>query len=157
MRTLQTVRVPVPLCRAAYRGAYAALRTYWFLRRPDIQGVKCLLTDGERVLLVRHTYGHRAWDLPGGAVRRGEPPEHTARREMHEELGVQIEDWRAIGQIRGHIDHRNDTMHCFHNELGPRALTLDRCELETAQWFPRTALPRDLGRFVTEILDLAGA
>ena len=157
MRTLGAVRVPVPLCRAAYRGAYAALRTYWFLRRPDIQGVKCVLTDGDRVLLVRHTYGHRAWDLPGGAVRRGEPPAATARREMHEELGVQIDDWRPIGEIRGHIDHRNDTMHCFHTELGPQPLTLDLCELDTAQWFPRSQLPRDLGRFVIEILDLAAA
>jgi 8-oxo-dGTP pyrophosphatase MutT (NUDIX family) len=157
MRTLQTVRVPVPLCRVAYRGAYAALTAYRFLRRPDIQGVKCVLTDGDRVLLVRHTYGHRAWDLPGGAVRRSEPPEQAASREMHEELGVHIDDWRSIGQIRGHIDHRNDTMYCFHTELGPQALTLDRCELETAQWFPRAELPRDLGRFVTEILDLARA
>jgi 8-oxo-dGTP diphosphatase len=149
------VRVPVPLCRAAYRGAYATLRAYWFLRRPDIQGVKCLLTDGDQVLLVRHTYGHRGWDLPGGAVRRGEPPERAASREMHEELGVEIDDWRAIGAIHGHIDHRNDTMHCFHAELGPRALTLDRCELQAAQWFSRTELPRALGRFVSQILDLA--
>jgi 8-oxo-dGTP pyrophosphatase MutT (NUDIX family) len=151
------VRVPVPLCRAAYRAAYATLRAYWFLRRPDIQGVKCVLTDAGSVLLVRHTYGQRVWDLPGGTVRRGEPPDRTASREMHEELGVRISDWRAIGQIHGHIDHRNDTMHCFHAELGPRALMLDRCELETAQWFPRADLPRDLGRFVTEILDMAGA
>jgi 8-oxo-dGTP pyrophosphatase MutT (NUDIX family) len=148
------VRVPVPICRAAYRGAYATLRAYWFIRRPDIQGVKCVLTDGERVLLVRHTYGHREWDLPGGAVRRGERPDRTASREMQEELGVQISDWQSLGEVRGRLDHRRDTMHCFHTELGPRELTLDRCELETAQWFPRAALPGELGRFVTEILAL---
>ena len=40
------------------------------------------------MLLVRHTYGPRAWDLPGGAIKRGEPPIDAARREMDEELGL---------------------------------------------------------------------
>jgi 8-oxo-dGTP diphosphatase len=149
------VRVPVPICRAAYRGAYAALRAYWFIRRPEIRGVKCLLTDGGQVLLVRHTYGRRCWDLPGGAVRRGEPPEAAAAREMHEELGVRISDWRPLGRITGYIEHRHDTMYIFQSELGPAELTIDRCELAVVRWFPRGDLPADLGRFVGDILALA--
>ena len=40
------------------RIAYAGLRTYWFLApAPSVVGVKCVLTDGDDVLLVRHTYG----------------------------------------------------------------------------------------------------
>lgn len=144
--------LPIPVCRAVYRSAYRALRVYWFVRRPDVQGVKCVLTDGERVLLVRHTYGHREWDLPGGAVRRNEPPHDTARREMQEELGVEVARFNDLGQLRARIDHRRDTMHLFHAELGAAPIAMDPCELERFAWFDRGALPAELGRFVTRIL-----
>jgi 8-oxo-dGTP pyrophosphatase MutT (NUDIX family) len=146
------VRVPIGVCRAGYRCAYQGLRAYWFLRRPDVRGVKCVLTDGERVLLVRHTYGNRAWDLPGGSVRRDEAPHDTARREMNEELGVEVARFDHLGQIRARIDFRRDTMQLFHVELGDRPITMDRCELAAAQWFAREALPSELGPFVTRIL-----
>jgi len=146
------MRLPVPVCRIAYRGAYAALRSYWFIRRPDVQGVKCVLTDGQNVLLVRHTYGHREWDLPGGAVRRNEPPVRAASREMQEELGVDVDAWTALGQLRARIDHRRDNMHCFQADIAGQPLRMDPCELAAVSWFPRAALPPDRGRFVTRIL-----
>ena len=54
--------------RLAYRIAAQLLRVLRPLVPIDWGGVKCVLTDGYRVLLVRHTYGSRLWDLPGGAV-----------------------------------------------------------------------------------------
>src|SRR5205807_4312661 len=123
------MRIPIPLRRMLYRSAYSALRGYWFVRRPEVQGVKCVLTDGDRVLLVRHTYGHREWDLPGGAVKRDEQPLSAARREMHEELGVRIEDWMSLGQVSASIDHRRDRLHCFQAELREPLITIDHGEL----------------------------
>ena len=67
----QFARLPVGLRRRAYRLAYALLCVYWFVRRPECHGVKCVLTDGALVLLVRHTYGPPLWDLPGGAIKSG--------------------------------------------------------------------------------------
>src|SRR5436305_8710278 len=77
-------KLPVPVRRLAYQGGYAGLRLYWLLTGPSTSGVKCVLTEGERVLLVRHTYGPREWDLPGGSIGAGESPEAAARREMNE-------------------------------------------------------------------------
>jgi 8-oxo-dGTP diphosphatase len=114
------------------------------------------LTDGDSVLLVRHTYGHRDWDLPGGAVRRGEAPHATATREMREELGVSIDGWTDLGQLRGRIDFRRDHMHLFHSELDGQPITMDRCELAAVRWFRRGELPPDLGRFVVQILSALG-
>ena len=144
--------MPTRVCRAAYRCAYHGLRFYWFILRPNVQGVKCVLTRGEQVLLVRHTYGHREWDFPGGTVRRSEPPHDTARREMHEELGVRIEQFNDFGQIRARVDYRRDTMHLYQAEIGERSLTIDPCELAEFRWFERQRLPGELGRFVTRIL-----
>ena len=146
------VRLPVPLLRLAYRSAYTAMRAYWFVLRPEVAGVKCVLLDGGRVLLVRHTYGDRAWDLPGGSVKRGELPVEAAHREMQEELGLQIERWIPLGRLLASMDHRRDTMHCFAAELQDEPITMDPGELDAVQWFPRRALPAELGRHVRRIL-----
>lgn len=148
------MHLPVPVRRFGYRSAYAALRVYWFLFRPTMSGVKCVLTDGDRVLLVRHTYGPRAWDLPGGSVKSGEAPVSAAQREMYEELGVSVDSWRLFGELRAVIDHRRDHVHLFQAELESPRLNIDRGELRAAGWFRRTELPR-VGRYTRQILALA--
>jgi 8-oxo-dGTP pyrophosphatase MutT (NUDIX family) len=147
-----SVRLPVPLMRLAYRSAYAALRGYWFVRRPAVAGVKCVLTDRDLVLLVKHTYGDRGWDLPGGSLKRGELPIEAARREMGEELGVVIDDWVPLGRLLASMHHRRDTMYCYRAELRNSDITVDRGELAAVRWFPRRELPADLGQNVRRIL-----
>jgi 8-oxo-dGTP diphosphatase len=142
----------VAIRRLGYRGAYLGLRVYWFLRRPEVRGVKCVITDGDRVLLVRHTYGSRSWDLPGGSIKRGEEPADAARREMHEELGVSIDNWRPLGMMSLSIDHRRDRLHCFQAELRAPRIEIDRGELADAGWFLRNALPAKTGRYTKPIL-----
>jgi 8-oxo-dGTP pyrophosphatase MutT (NUDIX family) len=146
------VRPPVPLLRFAYRAAHVAMRGYWFVRRPKVDGVKCVLTDGAQVLLVRHTYGDREWDLPGGSVRRGELPVNAARREMKEELGLTIEDWSSLGRMLARMHHRRDTLHCFQAELDDPSITMHPGELAAVKWFSRRQLPHDLGVNVRRIL-----
>jgi 8-oxo-dGTP pyrophosphatase MutT (NUDIX family) len=138
--------------RFAIRCAYAGLRTYWFLLRPQIAGVKCVVTHGDDVLLVRHTYGHRDWDLPGGSVKRRELPLDAARREMHEELGRRIEDWDALGELFVNADHHRDNLHLFRARLPDRRVDLNLTELAEAVWFPQDALPREVSRYVRPIM-----
>jgi 8-oxo-dGTP pyrophosphatase MutT (NUDIX family) len=146
------MRLSVQARRAAMRVAYVGLRTYWFVARPRIVGVKCILTHGDDVLLVRHTYGNRAWDLPGGTVRRREAPRHAAEREMHEELGRQIEEWIPLGEMFVNTNHHDDNLHLFQARVADRRLDLNLAELAEAAWFPRDALPADLGRYVRRIM-----
>jgi 8-oxo-dGTP pyrophosphatase MutT (NUDIX family) len=138
--------------RTAIRLAYAGLRTYWFVARPRIVGVKCVLIEGEDVLLVRHTYGKRGWDLPGGTVRRREVPREAAKREMREELGRRIEDWTALGELFVNTNHHDDNLHLFQARVEDRKLDLNLTELAEAAWFPRDDLPADLARYVRPIL-----
>src|SRR5437764_3115576 len=98
-RRLIRVQPPVAARRLAYRSAYRVLTVSWLIRRPAKSGVKCLLVNQERILLVRHTYGYRGWDLPGGAIKRHEAPLTAARREMHEELGVEADGWISLGTV----------------------------------------------------------
>jgi ADP-ribose pyrophosphatase YjhB (NUDIX family) len=54
-------------------------------------GAICLIErpDGA-VLLVRQSY-RNAWGVPGGLLKRRETPEDAARREVFEEVGLDIE------------------------------------------------------------------
>ena len=65
-------------------------RAYWFVVRPVSVGVLgIVLDDAGRVLLVEQTYRH-GWYLPGGGVRRKEALDATLRRELREEVGIEL-------------------------------------------------------------------
>lgn len=55
-----------------------------------VLGARAALLDGDRVLLLRHTY-MPGWHFPGGGVEPGETAEDAARREAEEETGLRVE------------------------------------------------------------------
>ncbi len=61
-------------------------------------GAAAVILDTEgRALLVRHSYEHRAWELPGGDAESGESLEETALREVREETGMEVSVERLSG------------------------------------------------------------
>jgi 8-oxo-dGTP pyrophosphatase MutT (NUDIX family) len=151
-RTLLAVDVSLSLQRLGYRSAYRALQVYWFFLRRSSRGVKCVLIQGDYVLLVRHTYGPSHWELPGGGMHRGEEPVAAARREMNEELGLEIDNWKRQGTTVVEVDHHHDRVEFLTAELSAPQLTLNEAELSDARWFPRRELPPDLGRYARTII-----
>ena len=142
----------IALQRLGYRVAFRMLQVYWFVLRPVQEGVKCLITDGDRLLLVRHTYGSRAWDLPGGATRDGESPMATARREMEEELGLGDVPWRPLGELRGRLYGRHDCIHVLAAEVHDPVLRVDPVDIAAATWFARDRLPLWTGALLDPIV-----
>jgi 8-oxo-dGTP diphosphatase len=72
-----------------YRLAYLGLRVWWFVRRPATHGTGVALWHEDKILLIRTSY-RRCYALPGGFVRPGEPSEQAARREVLEEIGLDL-------------------------------------------------------------------
>jgi 8-oxo-dGTP pyrophosphatase MutT (NUDIX family) len=117
-----------------------------------------VIMRGDDVLLVRHTYGNRnAWELPGGAIKRGEKPVDAARREMREELSLAIDDWVELGDFFAPYEHRGDTMYCFRADVDGVSPVADRVEIAEVRWFPVADPPRSTGRFVRRILSMSEA
>jgi ADP-ribose pyrophosphatase YjhB (NUDIX family) len=52
-------------------------------------GTVCRIEHDGNVLLVQPTY-RKAWGMPGGLVGRGEDPRDGVRREVREEVGVDV-------------------------------------------------------------------
>lgn len=145
----------VAALRGLYRVAFRLMQVATIVLRHESRGVKCVLTCGDEVLLVRHTYGgRRTWRLPGGALRRGEQPLHGAAREMREELGLRELDLHVLSAVDMRLDWIAVNLTCVHAELADRAVRIDPVEIAQAQWFALDDLPQRLGEDVEPLLDV---
>jgi ADP-ribose pyrophosphatase YjhB (NUDIX family) len=149
--------IPRPLGYFGYKVAYIGLRVVSLLLRPRTRGVKCVLCAGDEILLVRHSYGPRHWDLPGGFVRRREAFEAAARRELAEELGAGADgSFTDLGELRRDFAGRHETLHGFRVDVGDRTAAIQGFELRELGWFRRDELPARRADVVDEVLALDG-
>lgn len=96
------------------------------------------------VLLVRSWTGHQGWELPGGGRSRNETVEDAARREVKEELGLDIAA-RPLLEI-GTITVNGYVAPLFKVILSKReAIARNRWELSGAVWYSTFNLPAYLG------------
>ncbi|MEV6878647.1 NUDIX hydrolase [Amycolatopsis sp. NPDC051128] len=96
-----------------------------------------LFVDGNRVLLVRKTYGNR-WDIPGGYVDQGESPAAACSRELREEIGLARSAQRLLVHDWAPNDSEGDKiLYVFGcGDLGTDedAIVLDGVELDHWEW-----------------------
>jgi len=144
--------IPPPVHIAALRLAHGLRTRWWRLRRGRVIGCQVVAFDhAERVMLIRHSYGTRAWTLPCGGMKRGEDALTAALREAFEEAGVRLE--RAV-QVGVHADNRRGWINDVRVIAGWTAdLPMpDGREIIAAQFFALDALPQDLARSLPELL-----
>ena len=106
-------------------------------------GAMCLIEDGAgRILLIRHSY-REGWAMPGGFLKRGESVEACARREVHEEVGLEVE---LTGRPHVVFDELKRGVEAVFRARAVRPADLDGVrptspELLETGWFDRCALP----------------
>lgn len=89
-------------------------RFYWWLVRPVTRGVRAIVVNqnGE-IFLVTHTY-QEGWFLPGGKNGKRESDENALRRELYDELGIQITSTpRRLGEYKNTYEYKKDTVVVF--------------------------------------------
>ncbi len=106
-------------------------------------GSICLIErpDGA-VLLVRQSYRNR-WGVPGGLLKRGETPEDAARREVLEEVGLEIELMGEPAVVVAPRSQRVDLVFRAQPVSGqdPADARPVSPEIVEAAWFANDALP----------------
>jgi 8-oxo-dGTP pyrophosphatase MutT (NUDIX family) len=76
--------------------SYVPPEEYYRSLPRHIAGAGAIFHDQEqRVLLVKPSY-RETWQLPGGAMDAGEFPWETARREVREEIGLELAPGRLL-------------------------------------------------------------
>ena len=137
-----------------YKLAYALLRLYWFIFRPQIYGVKCLIEFEDRILMIRNTYGDMRWTFPGGGFKRNESPEMAALREVHEEVGISLAALRPLGHYTSTDGYKCDTVKCYAGRVQTPAFEIERNEIYEAAWFDWADLPHPLASDAGRVIEL---
>ena len=106
--------------------------------------------DAGRVLLLRHRFRPGSgWGVPGGFIGAGEQPGEALRRELREEVGLELESAeiafvRTLRQIR----QVEVIFRCRpRGEARPQGL-----EVREAAWFAPGELPPGLSRDQRELI-----
>lgn len=145
--------LPAPLHRAILPLAFRVRHAWRRWRRTPIAGVSVVITNlGGDVLLLKHSYGPDVWGLPGGGLKSGEDPLEAARREVREELGIELPQIEAIGTIEEQLFGSPHTAHMFAATCDQRPKP-DRREIVEARFFPSHSLPEPLGRITRARID----
>lgn len=89
------------------RFIYLGFKIYCFLFRPVRMGVRVLMIQDDKVLLIRHTYLN-GWFMPGGGLKRNESLEQAARREAKEETGSDLNEINLLGIFTNYLQWKTD-------------------------------------------------
>ena len=149
--------VPAPVHRVALRVAHGLRKLWWGTVHPQQIGCCVIGFDSTgRVMLVRHSYGSRAWTLPSGGVGRGEDPAATAVREFREETGCMLHAARLVTIIKEDLHGARHVQHVFVGRADGEPCP-DGREVVALEFFAPDALPPDTARTALSRLALLGS
>jgi 8-oxo-dGTP pyrophosphatase MutT (NUDIX family) len=141
--------IPPPLHRLMLRAAHRCRNWVRGAFKRRLEGASLVGHDAAgRVLLVRHSYGSGQWSLPGGGCRKNEEPAETIRREIREELGLELVNLEKIALLEEVLSGAPHTAHIFAAELTGEPVP-DGREIVAVCFFARDALPPGLSKLTT--------
>ncbi|WP_156690344.1 NUDIX domain-containing protein [Mycobacterium sp. Marseille-P9652] len=88
----------------------------------------------------RHPLGRRLWELPAGLLDvTGEPPHHTAARELEEEAGLRAATWKVLVDLDSTPGFSDESVRVFLatglSEVGRPEGEHEEADL-TLHWYP---------------------
>lgn len=144
--TVTSPTAATPIDRAfqvGYKLAYRLMRTAWRLTNPLTHGALVLIWSRDEVLLVRNSYVPY-YSAPGGFVKPGEDARAAARRELIEEVGLDVQpDALSLALELTHPwEYKRDHVKIFELTLDERPVVhVDHREVVEALWVsPAAAL-----------------
>ena len=115
--------------------------------RKNIEVVAAIFRKENTIFATEKGYGEFKgyWEVPGGKVEPGESLEEALRREIREELQVEIHIEEKFTELDYDYPHFHLTMHCYFCSVLSGEITLVEAtdarwlkkeELNTVNWLP---------------------
>jgi 8-oxo-dGTP diphosphatase len=101
-----------------------------------------VFNDSGQVLLLKHRFrAGSGWGLPGGFLEAGEQPLDALRRELREEIGMEIKDVELFAARSFRKPQQLEVLFRCRANGSPQPRNM---EIELAEWFSVNSLPQGL-------------
>lgn len=139
-----------------YRFAPARLfnrATNFFQSHFTVTVAAVVINEDRRVLLLKHRFREGSgWGIPGGFLGKGEQPEDALRRELREEVGIEVESVEPV--LARTVKQARQVQIIFRcraaGEAKPMSIEVEKCE-----WCAVEQLPDELPPFQRAIIERA--
>ena len=102
-----------------------------------------IFNDEGQVLLLKHRFrAGSGWGLPGGFLEAGEHPEQALRRELREEIDLEVRNVEIFTARSFKRPRQVEILFCCH--ANGAAVKPQTIEIEQAEWFSVHSLPAGL-------------
>lgn len=112
-----------------------------------IEVVAAIIHKGNCYLATQRGYGdfEGMWEFPGGKIEKGESREDALKREIKEELDVEVKIEKFLCTVDYDYPNFHLTMHCYHCSVGDGVIKLlehlsakwlTKDELKQVEWLP---------------------
>lgn len=113
-----------------------------------------VVDDRGRVLMLEHRFRalNNAWGIPGGFMEKGEQPEEAIRRELREEVGLELAEAEiAFVRTLGKVKQIEIIFRCRPSgDVGRK-----NAEIKSAEWFELDKLPQGVNKDQRQLIERA--
>lgn len=121
----------------------------WSLRatqtRFTVTAAALIFDDAGKILLLKHHFRPGSgWGIPGGFLEPGEQPEQALRRELREELGLEVNQVEIFTARSFKKPRQVEIVFRARANAKVAQMKLRTMEVERAEWFSVRKLPAGL-------------